>query len=92
MQIGMIGLGRMGSNMARRLMRAGHDCVVYDANAEAVSALVAEGAAGAGSPEELLARLEKPRAVWLMLPAAITGKGQSWIACSSGSYSSERIR
>ena len=74
MQIGMIGLGRMGSNMARRLMRAGHDCVVYDANAEAVSALVAEGAAGAGSPEELLARLEKPRAVWLMLPAAITGK------------------
>ena len=74
MQIGLIGLGRMGSNMARRLMRAGHECVVYDANAGAVSALVAEGATGAGSPEELLASLQTPRAVWLMLPAAITGK------------------
>ena len=74
MQIGMIGLGRMGANMVRRLMRAGHDCVVFDVNPANVAALVAEGAKGADSMEDLLARLEKPRAVWLMLPAAITGR------------------
>jgi 6-phosphogluconate dehydrogenase len=71
MQIGMIGLGRMGSNMARRLMRAGHQCVVFDLNRAAVEQLDAEGATGAGSLDEFIAKLEKPRAVWLMIPAAI---------------------
>ncbi|MBE2276584.1 MAG: decarboxylating 6-phosphogluconate dehydrogenase [Rhodobacteraceae bacterium] len=74
MEIGMVGLGRMGANMVRRLMRAGHDCVVHDANPAAVAALVAEGAAGAASDAEMLARLSAPRVVWLMLPAAITGR------------------
>ncbi|WP_180901491.1 phosphogluconate dehydrogenase (NAD(+)-dependent, decarboxylating) [Martelella soudanensis] len=72
MQIGMMGLGRMGANMARRLMKDGHECVVYDVNADNVAALVKEGAIGASSAEDLVARLEKPRAVWMMLPAAIT--------------------
>ncbi len=72
MQIGMMGLGRMGANMARRLMKDGHECVVYDVNADNVAALVKEGAVGAGSVEDLVASLEKPRAVWMMLPAAIT--------------------
>ncbi len=74
MQIGMIGLGRMGANMARRLMKAGHDCVVYDTQPENVARLVAEGATGANSTEDFLAALTPPRSVWLMLPAAITGK------------------
>jgi 6-phosphogluconate dehydrogenase len=65
----MIGLGRMGGNMVRRLLRGGHQCVVFDRNAEAVSELVKEGAVGAASLEEVAAKLEKPRAVWLMLPA-----------------------
>ncbi|AQZ53988.1 phosphogluconate dehydrogenase (NAD(+)-dependent, decarboxylating) [Martelella mediterranea] len=72
MQIGMMGLGRMGANMVRRLMKDGHECVVYDVNADNVAALVKEGAVGASSVEDLVARLEKPRAVWMMLPAAIT--------------------
>ena len=71
MQLGMIGLGRMGANMVRRLMRAGHECVVYDVHPEAVQALVKEGAVGATSLEELVAKLEQPRAVWLMVPAAV---------------------
>lgn len=71
MEIGMIGLGRMGANMVRRLERAGHRCVVFDRSAEAVAALVAEGARGAGSLEELVAGLEQPRAVWLMVPAGL---------------------
>ena len=71
MQIGMIGLGRMGSDMVRRLLAAGHDCVVYDLNRGAVEALAREGATGTDSPEALLAALAKPRALWLMLPAAI---------------------
>ncbi|MBI5443075.1 MAG: NADP-dependent phosphogluconate dehydrogenase, partial [Deltaproteobacteria bacterium] len=71
MQLGMIGLGRMGANMARRLMRAGHSCVVYDASPDAVSALVKEGAQGSSSLEDFLTRLEVPRAVWLMVPAAV---------------------
>lgn len=74
MQIGMVGLGRMGANMVRRLMRAGVDCVVHDHDPAAVARLVAEGARGAASPEELMAALAPPRAVWLMLPAAITPK------------------
>jgi 6-phosphogluconate dehydrogenase len=71
MQIGMIGLGRMGANMVRRLMKAGHQCVVYDRSAEAVAQLAAEGAAGAASVADLVARLQPPRAVWLMVPAAV---------------------
>ena len=71
MQLGMIGLGRMGANLVRRLMRDGHRCVVYDVNAAAVSQLAGEGATGAASLEDLVAKLDKPRAVWLMLPAAI---------------------
>src|SRR5512135_1117625 len=70
MQVGMIGLGRMGADMVRRLLRGGHDCVVYDRNAIAVETLVVEGATGAGSVEEFVARLRIPRVVWLMVPAA----------------------
>ena len=70
MQLGMIGLGRMGANMTRRLMKAGHACVVHDRQAEAIAALHAEGAAGAASVEELVARMAQPRAIWLMVPAA----------------------
>jgi len=69
MQLGMIGLGRMGANMVRRLMSAGHDCVVYDVSAKAVAALAGEGARGASSLAELVSGLDTPRAVWLMLPA-----------------------
>ena len=71
MQLGMVGLGRMGSNLVRRLMRDGHHCVVYDVNADAIKELAGEGATGATSLEDLAAKLDKPRAVWLMLPAAI---------------------
>jgi 6-phosphogluconate dehydrogenase len=72
MQLGLVGLGRMGSAMALRLMAAGHEVVAYDISPGAVEALVGEGATGAGSLPELMSRLERPRAVWLMLPAAIT--------------------
>ncbi len=71
MQLGMIGLGRMGANMGRRLMRAGHHCVAHDVNADAVARLTAEGAIGARSLADLVSRLERPRSVWLMVPAAI---------------------
>lgn len=71
MQIGMIGLGRMGANMVRRLQRAGHQCVVFDRSAEAVQALAAEGAVAADSIQDFMGKLETPRAVWLMLPAAV---------------------
>ena len=74
MQIGMMGLGRMGANMVRRLMRDKHECVVYDINAGAVADLVKEGAVGGASLEEFVGKLSKPRSVWLMLPAAITGR------------------
>ena len=74
MQIGMVGLGRMGGNMARRLMRAGHHCVVFDTSPANVATLVAEGATGVASMDELVASLTPPRAVWMMLPAAITGR------------------
>jgi 6-phosphogluconate dehydrogenase len=69
MQLGMIGLGRMGANLVRRLMRDGHRCVVYDVSPDAVAALAAEGATGAQSLEEFVAALEAPRAVWVMVPA-----------------------
>jgi 6-phosphogluconate dehydrogenase len=71
MQLAMIGAGRMGSNMVRRLLRAGHECVVYDANPAAAQALEKEGASAARSFEDLVQRLTKPRAVWLMLPAGL---------------------
>ncbi len=71
MQLGMIGLGRMGANMVRRLMKAGHECVVFDPNADAVAALVKEGATGAASGPELVEKLTAPRHVWLMIPAGI---------------------
>ncbi|MDE2596333.1 MAG: decarboxylating 6-phosphogluconate dehydrogenase [Sphingomonadales bacterium] len=74
MQIGMMGLGRMGANMVRRLLRGGHQCVVYDISPDAVAALVKEGATGTASPAEFIAALAAPRNVWLMLPAALTGK------------------
>ena len=71
MQLGMIGLGRMGANMVRRLMRAGHACVGYDPNADAVKALAADGAQAAFTLEEFAQMLERPRAVWMMVPAAV---------------------
>jgi 6-phosphogluconate dehydrogenase len=71
MRIGMIGLGRMGANMVRRLLKGGHECVVYDRSAEAVQAAAAAGAQPAGSPAELVRMLQPPRAVWIMVPAAI---------------------
>ena len=71
MQIGMIGLGRMGANMTRRLMKGSHECVVYDQKKENVQALVAEGATGASSLEELVQKLSPPRAVWIMLPSGV---------------------
>jgi 6-phosphogluconate dehydrogenase len=74
MQLGMIGLGRMGANMVRRLLRGGHDCVVYDMSAAAVTELVTEHAVGAGSLAEFAANLSKPRAVWLMVPAGVVDK------------------
>src|SRR5213594_1802042 len=74
MQLGMIGLGRMGANIVRRLMRDGHDCVVYDVGPEAVAELEGEGATGSASLEEFVQKLEKPRAAWVMIPAGITGK------------------
>ncbi|MGH8923459.1 MAG: phosphogluconate dehydrogenase (NAD(+)-dependent, decarboxylating) [Acidimicrobiia bacterium] len=70
MQLGMIGLGRMGANLVRRLMAAGHDCVVYDLNQQSVSQLAGEGAIGARSLEEFVGQLEAPRSVWIMIPAA----------------------
>ena len=69
MQLGMIGLGRMGGNIVRRLMRHGHTTVVYDKNAQAVDEIAKEGAKGAGSLEELVKQLKPPRTVWVMLPA-----------------------
>ena len=74
MQLGMVGLGRMGANIVRRLMRDGHECLVFDVNADAVAALADEGAVGTGSLAELAAGLASPRAVWVMVPAAITGR------------------
>ena len=74
MQLGMVGLGRMGANMVRRLLRGGHDCVVFDMSPKAVEALVQENAVGSSSLGELVGRLNKPRAIWLMVPAAVVDK------------------
>ncbi|MCW2540570.1 MAG: NAD-dependent 6-phosphogluconate dehydrogenase [Frankiales bacterium] len=74
MQLGMIGLGRMGANIVRRLMRGGHDCVVFDVSADSVHALQGEGASGATTLEEFISKLSSPRVVWVMIPAGLTGK------------------
>ena len=71
MQLGMIGLGRMGANMVRRLMRGGHECVVFDVTPAAVQGLAREGAIGASSIEDFAAKLSTPRAVWMMVPAGV---------------------
>ncbi len=71
MQMGMMGLGRMGASMVRRLMRGGHDCVVYDVNADAVAELATEGALGVSSLEAFAAALKQPRVAWMMVPAAV---------------------
>jgi len=70
MQLGMIGLGRMGANMVRRLMRNGHECVVFDVNTQAIQDLAGDGATGSSSLEDFVAKLTTPRAIWLMVPAA----------------------
>jgi 6-phosphogluconate dehydrogenase len=71
MQLGMIGLGRMGANMVRRLMKAGHECVVFDQTPATVQALAKEGATGGSSLDDFIAKLKPPRAIWLMVPAAV---------------------
>jgi 6-phosphogluconate dehydrogenase len=80
MQLGMIGLGRMGANLTRRLMRDGHQMVVWNEDPAPIATLAAEGAAGAESAADLVAKLDRPRAVWVMVPAAVTGKVVSDIA------------
>ncbi len=80
MQIAVVGLGRMGANIVRRLMRAGHACVVYDVRPQSVAELVAEGAVGAASPEDLVSRLTPPRAIWMMLPAAVVDRAIAGLA------------
>jgi 6-phosphogluconate dehydrogenase len=74
MQLGMIGLGRMGANMVRRLLKGGHQCVVFDMSPKIVDELVQEKAAGSSSLRDLVAKLQKPRALWLMVPAAVVDK------------------
>jgi 6-phosphogluconate dehydrogenase (decarboxylating) len=88
MQLGMIGLGRMGGNIVRRLMKHGHTTVVYDKDAKAVAGLAADGAAGTGTLEDFVKKLEKPRTAWVMLPAgSITqaARGFSSLATNSSS-------
>ena len=74
MQLGMIGLGRMGANMVRRLLKGGHQCVVFDMSPKAVNELVQENAIGSSSLQDFVTRIEKPRAIWLMVPAAVVDK------------------
>ncbi len=80
MQLGMIGLGRMGANLTRRLMRDGHEMVVWNRAPAPIAALASEGAVGAETPADLVAKLERPRAVWIMVPAAVTGQVVSDVA------------
>src|SRR6201981_1168827 len=74
MQLGMVGLGRMGANMVRRLLRAGHEGVVFDMSPKAVEELVQEKAVGASTLADFVKKLTKPRAVWLMVPAGVVDK------------------
>jgi 6-phosphogluconate dehydrogenase len=74
MELGMVGLGRMGANLVRRLLRGGHRCVVFDVNPASVERLRAEGAVGAASLDDLAAKLTPPRAAWVMVPAAVPGR------------------
>jgi 6-phosphogluconate dehydrogenase len=74
MQMGMIGLGRMGGNMAERCMRAGHEIVVFDGNADTVAGYVTKGAVGASSLSDMISKMTKPRAIWMMVPAAVVDK------------------
>ncbi|MCK6371417.1 MAG: decarboxylating 6-phosphogluconate dehydrogenase, partial [Gammaproteobacteria bacterium] len=80
MQLGMIGLGRMGANMVRRLIRGGHQCVVFDRAPQAIADLVKENAIGAATPEELVGCLSRPRAIWLMVPAAVVDESIASLA------------
>ncbi|MCK9877612.1 decarboxylating 6-phosphogluconate dehydrogenase [Frankia sp. Ag45/Mut15] len=80
MQLGMVGLGRMGANLVRRLIRDGHECVVYDVNADAIKALEAEGATGARTLAEFAEALRPPRAAWIMVPAGLTGETVAKVA------------
>src|SRR5215468_3325355 len=74
MQLGMVGLGRMGANMVRRLIKGGHECVVFDMSPKAVKELVSEKAVGSSSLQDLVKKLRKPRVIWLMVPAAVVDK------------------
>src|ERR1700754_4480485 len=74
MQLGMVGLGRMGANMVRRLLKGGHQCVAFDMSQQAVADLVKEQATGATSLADFVGKLQKPRAIWLMVPAAVVDK------------------
>src|ERR1044071_7801704 len=71
MRIALVGLGRMGANMVRRLLKSGHECVVFDVSPKAVAAMAKEGADGAAALADLVKKLPKPRAIWLMVPAAV---------------------
>ena len=82
MQLGMIGLGRMGANLVRRLQRDGHTCVVFDVDVDAVKALGAEGATGAASIEDFVSKLDSPRAAWVMVPAVYTGQTVEQVAAA----------
>jgi 6-phosphogluconate dehydrogenase len=80
MQLGMVGLGRMGANLVRRLMHDGHTCVVFDVDADAVEALEKDGAVGSSSVADFVAKLSKPRAAWVMVPAGevTVRRSKSW--------------
>jgi 6-phosphogluconate dehydrogenase len=82
MQLGMMGLGRMGAHMVRPLLRGGHQCVVYDANPEVAQGLATEGAVAASSLDDFVGKLTLPRAVWLMIPAAVVNQVLGDLAAS----------
>ena len=86
MQLGMIGLGRMGANMVRRLMKDGHECVVFDVNPDAVKELEGEGATGSNSYEDFCAKLKGPRNVWMMVPAGLRPPGPPAFTRPSASW------